>query len=218
MAAWSLHIAVALIACTTLAVIIHRSPGRNCEGALIGATAALASPHLFDYDLAVLTVPLAWLLREGSRTGFLPRERIAMLVAFILPAVSRGLAGALLLPIAPVVVGAILTLIVRRCFRRHNQPITNAVLSLGWRLTVPSNRSTTDGKRRPIARTRSSCPGGAVGGSAAIMQKAVAVFPIEILGHLTSGRMAQGGFPVILQMSAVSDSGAGCLRPVEVGI
>lgn len=76
--------------------------------------AALASPFLLDYDLIILAIPLAWLLRAGARTGFLDGEKTTMAAAFALPLVSRMLATDARLPLAPFVMAAIFLVVLRR--------------------------------------------------------------------------------------------------------
>jgi alpha-1,2-mannosyltransferase len=74
----------------------------------------LASPFVLDYDFTLVAIPLAWLLGEGQRDGFLPFERALMAFAFALPLVSRIAAGAVGLPLAPLTIAAVLALILRR--------------------------------------------------------------------------------------------------------
>ena len=69
---------------------------------------------MLDYDLTLLAIPLVWLLREGCRSGFLPFEKALMALAFALPLVSRIVAGAVGLPLAPLTIAALLALILRR--------------------------------------------------------------------------------------------------------
>jgi hypothetical protein len=76
--------------------------------------ALIASPFLLDYDLVILAAPLAWLLGEAARTGFRDWEKTTLAAAFVLPAVSRMLAAQAHLPLAPLVLAALLVLILRR--------------------------------------------------------------------------------------------------------
>jgi len=62
----------------------------------------------------VLAAPLAWMLREGASRGFLVWEKVVLLAAFVLPAVSRTLATDLHLPLAPLVMAALFVAILRR--------------------------------------------------------------------------------------------------------
>ena len=84
------------------------------EGAAIVCAGLLASPFVLDYDLTLIAIPLLWLLREGLRTGFLPYEKALLALAFVLPLVSRATAGAVGLPLAPLVIAAIFALTMRR--------------------------------------------------------------------------------------------------------
>ena len=76
--------------------------------------ALLASPFLLDYDLVLLAVPLAWLAAQGLKTGFLPWEKLILAAGFLLPAVARALAGALAIPLSPLVCAAVFWLLLRR--------------------------------------------------------------------------------------------------------
>jgi hypothetical protein len=76
--------------------------------------ALLVSPFLLDYDLVILAAPLAWMLRQGLRTGFRDWEKLVLAAAFILPAVSRTLATQIHLPLAPFVLAALFALVLRR--------------------------------------------------------------------------------------------------------
>ena len=91
----------------------------------------LASPFLLDYDLTLLAIPLVWLLGEGERAGFLPFEKAVMALAFALPLVSRIVAGAIRLPLAPLTIGALLTLILRRALTTGAESVERAVVDVG---------------------------------------------------------------------------------------
>lgn len=107
---------VSIAACATLLVLACRRPrldGRALGAVVVSATLA-ASPFLLDYDLMLLAVPMAWLLREAARDGFRPWEKIILFVAFVAPLVSRSLAASLGLPIAPAVLIVLLWAVARR--------------------------------------------------------------------------------------------------------
>jgi hypothetical protein len=104
----SIAIAVALVRA------IRLRPGVRAEGAMIVLAALIASPFLLDYDLVIAAVPLAWLAGEGLAHGFRPWEKAALFAAFLLPFVARVLALQVHLPIAPLVLGALFVLMLRR--------------------------------------------------------------------------------------------------------
>jgi len=100
----------------------RRAPRGGAEGPAMIVAALLCSPYLLDYDLILLAVPLAWLLRQGARTGFLDWEKTVMAAAFILPLFSRTLATLARAPIAPLVVGALFVVLLRRGALRLDSP------------------------------------------------------------------------------------------------
>ena len=112
--AYATQIAVALAACAGLILLQRRSFRSEAEGPAMVLAALLASPFLLDYDLMLLAIPLAWMAREGLRAGFRPWEKLTLLAAFVLPIASRSIASGLGLPLAPLAVGALFVLVLRR--------------------------------------------------------------------------------------------------------
>lgn len=111
---WVVQSAVSLAALVALAWAVRRRPGGHAEGAALAAAALVCSPYLVDYDLAILGLPLAWVLAQSIRTGFKPWEKLLLLAGYMLPIVSHGLAESLRVPVAPFVLCAMLALAVRR--------------------------------------------------------------------------------------------------------
>jgi alpha-1,2-mannosyltransferase len=116
--AYGLQAAATLAVCAALVALQFRAFRSKVEGPAMIAAALLASPFLLDYDLVLLAFPLAFLVREGLRVGFRPYEKIILVAAFILPAVSRSIAGHLGLPLGPIVIAAVLMLVMRRAGER----------------------------------------------------------------------------------------------------
>ncbi|HZZ89913.1 MAG TPA: glycosyltransferase family 87 protein, partial [Caulobacteraceae bacterium] len=112
--AYAVQGAAAAFAAGALFWLHRRVPRGGAEGPAMIVAALIASPFLLDYDLLILAAPLAWMLREGVRTGFLPWEKSLLVAAFVLPAVSRMLATQLALPLAPFVMAALLLAVLRR--------------------------------------------------------------------------------------------------------
>ena len=112
--AYGLQIAVSLAVAAAL-VGLHRRAFRNAaEGPAIAAAALLGSPFLLDYDLTLLAIPLAWLFRRAAATGFLPGEKLALALAYLLPLIARPLAGHIGLPLSPILCLAVLGYVVAR--------------------------------------------------------------------------------------------------------
>jgi hypothetical protein len=110
-------------ALAVLARVVWRRPGGRAEGAMLAAATLVCSPYSMDYDLAILGLPLAWLLAEAIRRGFRPWEKILLLLAYMLPISSHGLAALYDVPVAPVVLVAILALTAGRCLREGHREI-----------------------------------------------------------------------------------------------
>jgi hypothetical protein len=129
--AYAVQGVAALAAAAGLWWLHRRAPRGGAEGPAMIVAGLVASPFLLDYDLAILAVPLAWLVREGARTGFRDWEKLGLAAAFILPAVSRTLATDAHLPLAPLALLALFALILRR----GAEPATPALaqLSMGGR-------------------------------------------------------------------------------------
>jgi arabinofuranan 3-O-arabinosyltransferase len=73
-AAWSLHAAM-VAACALVVWIIWRRPiAFDVKAAALAAALLLATPYMYSYDLVVLAIPMAFLIRLGRTTGFLPGE------------------------------------------------------------------------------------------------------------------------------------------------
>jgi hypothetical protein len=111
-------------------VVIWRSSVRySMKAASLAVGTLLTTPYLFMYDMTILAIPVAYLVRVGLARGFRPVE---------LPALS--LAAALMLTFivsgAPVGLGATLIvflLVLARCPLRRD--VTAPMLSsdAGWR-------------------------------------------------------------------------------------
>ena len=82
--------------------------------ALVAALACLTTPFLLDYDLTILIVPVVVLADEGLETAFLSFEKTALAAAFLLAEIARPLALTLHLPVAPLVVAGLATVMIRR--------------------------------------------------------------------------------------------------------
>lgn len=104
-------------ACGLMAAALRRGPGAAAEVALMSATVPLATPYLFHYDQTILAVPLAWLLAEAGRTGFLPWERAAFGALLVSPALAHAAVLAWGAPLAPLVSAGVFAAALRRVRR-----------------------------------------------------------------------------------------------------
>jgi arabinofuranan 3-O-arabinosyltransferase len=72
--AWTTQAATALIAAGGVSIIWRGRCAYEIKAAALGAGVLMATPHLLPYDLVVLAVPLAFLIRLGRASGFLRHE------------------------------------------------------------------------------------------------------------------------------------------------
>ncbi len=113
-AAYGVQALAALMLAASFFWLSQRAQRSAAQGPYLVAATLLASPFLLDYDLTLLAVPLAWLTAQGLARGFLPYEKTALALAFVLPVLARSVAGFAGLPLAPLVVGLLAAVLLRR--------------------------------------------------------------------------------------------------------
>jgi alpha-1,2-mannosyltransferase len=86
----------------------------DIKAAALAAAALLVTPYVVDYDLVLLALPIAWMVRDGTRRGFLPWEKPILMMTWLLPLFARWLALTALIPLTPVVITILLACIARR--------------------------------------------------------------------------------------------------------
>jgi alpha-1,2-mannosyltransferase len=82
----------------------------------------LATPYVLDYDLVVLAVAIAFFARHGLRRGFHDCEISLLAAAWIVPLLSRGVAGITGIPLGLMVMLALYLLILMRAVRDGASP------------------------------------------------------------------------------------------------
>ena len=71
-------------------------------------------PLALLYDKLLLLVAIGWLLREAHAHGFLPWEKLVLLLTWPASLVTWVIGTGLHVPLGPVITGAVLILCVRR--------------------------------------------------------------------------------------------------------
>jgi len=79
----------------------------SLKAAIVCVGAVMVSPYLLAYDLCILSIAVAFLVRDGLSRGFLPGERTGLLICFggLFPVAT---------PVAPMICAVLFFLIVRR--------------------------------------------------------------------------------------------------------
>jgi alpha-1,2-mannosyltransferase len=90
------------------------SRDRDLKAALLMVATLLASPHVLDYDLMILAPAMAFLVAAGFAGGFRGFEISLLAAAWMVPLLSRALAGLTGIPLGLMVLLALYVFIVRR--------------------------------------------------------------------------------------------------------
>jgi hypothetical protein len=98
----------------TLAWLWHGNAAFELKAAALALGSLLATPYVLDYDFVVLAVAIAFFARYGLRHGFRDFEISLLAAAWIVPLLSRSIAGVAYVPLGLLVELALFALVVRR--------------------------------------------------------------------------------------------------------
>jgi hypothetical protein len=108
--AWALHGAVVSVTGAGLVALWRSRAAFDLKAAGLAVGALVVTPYLYIYDLVVLAVPIAFLVRLGLAGGFLPGELAALSVAGL----TIGLFLLVKFPVGLVAIVVVAALIARR--------------------------------------------------------------------------------------------------------
>ena len=86
----------------------------DLKASALATGSLLATPYVLDYDLVVLAISIAFFARHGLKRGFRDYEITLLAAAWIVPLLSRGIAGATAIPLGLLVMLAFYGLTMRR--------------------------------------------------------------------------------------------------------
>lgn len=98
----------------TLAWLWHSDAAFELKAAALALGSLLATPYVLDYDLVVLAVAIAFVARHGLRHGFRDFEISLLAAAWIVPLLSRSIAGVTFIPLGLFVELALYAFVLRR--------------------------------------------------------------------------------------------------------
>jgi hypothetical protein len=104
----------ALSATVALAHLWREDTTMAWRGAALALAMPLVTPFAYDYDLVVLLLPIAWLLQEGSSTGFRRGEIPLIVLAWACPVAGWLIARWSHILVTPVVLAMFLAATLRR--------------------------------------------------------------------------------------------------------
>jgi len=115
--AYAIQTALAAMLAASLAWLWHSSAAFELKAAALAIASLLATPYVLDYDLVVSAVAIAFLARHGFAHGFHDYEISLLASAWIVPLLSRGVAGATGIPLGLIVLLALYCITLKRALR-----------------------------------------------------------------------------------------------------
>jgi hypothetical protein len=101
--AYAIQIALGVMLAATLAWLWHSDVAFELKASALATASLLATPYVLDYDLVVLAISIAFLVRHGFARGFCDYEISVLAAAWIVPLLSRVIAGATEIPLGLIV-------------------------------------------------------------------------------------------------------------------
>jgi hypothetical protein len=120
--AYAGHAVVAIAAAVAVWLVWRRTDALALRGATLMAATFLANPYAFDYDLAWLAFPIAWLAIHGIERGWRRWDREVLVAAWLLPALATALASTARVQLAPFVLAALVWVGLRRILDLRGAP------------------------------------------------------------------------------------------------
>jgi alpha-1,2-mannosyltransferase len=112
--AYAVQIALAVMLAASLAWLWHSDAAFELKASALATGSLLATPYVLDYDLVVLGLAIAFYARHGLNRGFRDFEISLLAAAWIVPLMSRGIAGATGIPLGLLVMLALYVFTLRR--------------------------------------------------------------------------------------------------------
>lgn len=112
--AYAVQIALGLVLAASIAWLWQSNAPFELNAGALATGSLLATPYVLDYDLVVLAVAIAYFTRHGLKYGFGSFEISLLAAAWIVPLLSRGIAGLTGIPVGLLVMLALHFFIVRR--------------------------------------------------------------------------------------------------------
>jgi hypothetical protein len=112
--AYAVQIALALMLAASLAWLWQSNAAFELKASALATASLLATPYVLDYDLVALAVGIAFFVRHGLSRSFRTFEISLLAAAWMVPLLSRGVAGATGIPLGLLVLLAFYVFTLRR--------------------------------------------------------------------------------------------------------
>jgi Glycosyltransferase family 87 len=117
--AYAIQGALALLLAASIAWLWHSDAAFELKASALALASLLATPYVHDYDLVVLAVAIAFFARYGLQHGFRNYEISLLAAAWLVPLLSRGVAGATGIPLGLMVMLTFYGFVLRRALQDH---------------------------------------------------------------------------------------------------
>lgn len=97
--AYAAQISLALALAIGIAWLWRSEAAFELKASALATASLLATPYMLDYDMVVLAVGIAFFARHGLARGFHPYEITILAFAWIVPLISRSIAGVTFIPL-----------------------------------------------------------------------------------------------------------------------
>ena len=116
--AYLLHGGLALCASAAIVWVWLQDVDKHMKYAALCTASLLISPFLLDYDLTILAIPIACLVRYGISNGFRPHLLNILCLAWVAPLIVRILNLYINIPWMPILLSTLLYQIVMVCRKK----------------------------------------------------------------------------------------------------
>jgi hypothetical protein len=115
--AYAIQIALALMLAASLAWLWQSTALFELKASALATASLLTTPYVLDYDLVVLAVAIVFFVRHGMNRGFHDYEISLLAAAWVMPLLSRAIAGVTGIPLGLLALLALYVFIVQRAVR-----------------------------------------------------------------------------------------------------
>lgn len=112
--AYASQLALATLLAISLAWLWRSNADGNLKASALATACLLATPYVLDYDLMVLAIAIVFFVRHGLARGFHAGEISMLAAAWIVPLLTRTVAGATGIPLGLLVGLALYAMTLRR--------------------------------------------------------------------------------------------------------
>jgi len=119
--AYAVQGALFLMLAATLAWLWRSDAASELKAAALATACLLATPYVLDYDLVVLAIAIAFFTCDGLKRGFHDYEISVLAAAWLVPLLSRSVAGVAGIPLGLIVMLMLYVVTLRRALLDREQ-------------------------------------------------------------------------------------------------